>query len=70
MNALAPIPTETDAKPVKDPRLTAKLRKALHLLETGECTTQRAAAERALPLAEDRWNEQYSVRAVCRYRRH
>ena len=41
------LPTTNDAIPVKDPRISKKLRKALHLLETGECSTQRAAAERA-----------------------
>jgi len=39
---------EPDAAiPIKELRITPKLRKALHLLETGECSTQRAAAERA-----------------------
>lgn len=47
MNALATVPEQSEQLPVKEPRLTAKLRKALHLLETGECSTQRAAAARA-----------------------
>jgi hypothetical protein len=47
MNALEAIPAETAPIEAKEPRLSAKLRKALHLLETGECSTQRAAAERA-----------------------
>jgi hypothetical protein len=39
--------TETAPQPVKERPLSKRLRKALHLLETGECSTQRAAAERA-----------------------
>jgi hypothetical protein len=47
MNAIVPASDQSDAIPVKETRLSPKLRKALHLLETGECSTQRAAAERA-----------------------
>lgn len=37
----------TPPAPLKERQLSKKLRKALHFLETGECSTQRAAAERA-----------------------
>lgn len=46
-NPITTNPAPAPPKPAKDPRISKRLRKALHLLETGECSTQRAAAERA-----------------------
>lgn len=47
MSAVATVPDTSEQVPVKEPRISTKLRKALYLLETGACSTQRAAAERA-----------------------
>lgn len=42
-----PQPNEATAKPVKDPRISKTLAKAIAFLEDGTCKTQQAAAERA-----------------------
>ena len=49
MSAVAAIehsPAPNVPKPVKPARISAAVRKAIHLLITGECKTQKAAAER------------------------
>jgi hypothetical protein len=47
MNALAAIPEQTDAPPVKNKRIPKRIAEVVNLLVTGECKTIKAAAERA-----------------------
>jgi len=47
MNALASTPAINDDKPIKERRIPKRISEAVRLLVTGECATQKAAAERA-----------------------
>jgi DNA-binding Lrp family transcriptional regulator len=46
MNALAAIKAETPAIPVKEQRISKRMRQVVELLVSGACQTQKAAAER------------------------
>jgi len=46
MGALASIPAQSDAVPVKIKRIPRRIAEVVHLLVTGECKTIKAAAER------------------------
>jgi hypothetical protein len=46
MNAIAAIPADVDAVPVKERRVSRRMREFIHLVVTGECATQKAACER------------------------
>jgi hypothetical protein len=46
MNALAAIPEQSEAVPVKIKRIPKRIAEVVHLLVTGECKTIKAAAER------------------------
>lgn len=47
MNALASIPDQSDAVPVKERRVSARIRHAVDLIVSGECRLQKDAAAKA-----------------------
>jgi hypothetical protein len=46
MNAPVPTPTQSEAVPVKERRISKRIAEVVRLVVTGECATQKAAAER------------------------
>lgn len=47
LHEIAPAAPQAPTKPAREKRISPRLREAIRLIETGECKTQRAAAERA-----------------------